>query len=394
MRLTIDRGVLLVAVSKVAGAASPKSPLAILSCVLLRCDGARLVVSATDTCVGIIHSVPAGLAAEPGALAVPAKEFLERVKAMPPGDLELDIEDDVCTLRAGKRRHTLKGQDAKDYPPMPEMPAGHPIPVTSLSRVLGLTHFAMSPTDSRPALTSTHLQMAQVITATTTDGHTLARSSAALPPGIKGDALLTFRAVQELRRLLDGATGDVTAAIADGAMFFRVGDTTHWSKLSGATFPPADNFFRDAPKPEQCMTLPRLAMLDMLRSIALASEGNGEARLDLEPGTLTLSTQTVGSDARDELDVDACGLRGALGFNVEYVIRILAASDESDFDLWMGGERDQFWIFTGPKGHYVSSNILMPVILADAANARAAKAEEKAAPKGKKKAPTTEAGAE
>lgn len=380
MKLTIDRAVLLSAVSKVAGAASAKSTLPILACVLLTCDGAKLTVSATDTFIGIVHTVPL-LGADRGAIAVPAKQFVESVKVMPAGDIDVEVEEDTITLRAKNRRQTIKGQDAAEYPPMPEMPKGHPIPVSSLSRVLNLTHFCISPTDTRPQLTSLLLRMDGILTATATDGHTLARASAALPPGIKGDAFITMRAVQELRRLLDGASGDVTAAIDGGVMYFRVGDTTHWSKLSGATPPPADTYFATAPKPEQCMTLPRVEMLDALRSVAVATDVAGEMRLDLETGTLALSSEKVGSDARDELDVDACGLRGVIGFNAEYFIRVLAASDEETFDFWMGSETDHFWIFTGPKGKPVSSNILAPVKLPDAKNARAVVAEEKAAKK-------------
>ncbi len=359
MRLTIDRGVLLGAVSKVAGAANAKSTLPILGCILLKYDGARLTLSATDTYIGIVHSVTS-LGGTAGALAVPGKDFAERVKAMPAGAVDVDVSEGVLTLKAGKRKHTLKGLSAEDYPAMPTAPTGHPVPVSSLSQVFARTSFAMCLAEDRPALNGLRLEMGDVLTAVATDGHRLALAHAPLPAGIKGEALVSVRAVTELRKLLEGMTGDARIAVESGTMFLRLGDTIVWTKVIDLAFPPYGQVI--PADRERTMTVPRAALLDAIRSTMVASDAKSNGvRLDVEPGSIRFSAESQESTSGDELDLDTAGTRGVIGFAGQYLADVLVTSTAETVEVSIAGELDPICVYPGPKGSAESTHAIMPM---------------------------------
>ena len=115
MKFDIDRDV-LAAPLKQAVKLSTKNAVPILSAVLIETTDAGLRISATDmTAMYQITIIPNDID-EDGAAALPAKEFLQIVEAMPAGNLEITVTHGECTVQNGRSKLTYPTMNAEDFP--------------------------------------------------------------------------------------------------------------------------------------------------------------------------------------------------------------------------------------------------------------------------------------
>ncbi len=103
MKLTIERAALLRALGHVQSVVERRNTIPILSNVLLRAEGAKLALSATDMDLEMVSSL-ACQGARPGATTVPAHTLYDIVRKLREGaqiELEITGEKGLMTLRSG-----------------------------------------------------------------------------------------------------------------------------------------------------------------------------------------------------------------------------------------------------------------------------------------------------
>src|SRR6185295_6198839 len=91
MELTVQQGDLAFGVGRALGSVSNRSPLPLLSCVLLEAEGTTLTITGTDLDVTTSVRIPCTVAT-PGKIAVSARHFNEVVRKMSRGRLTLTIK--------------------------------------------------------------------------------------------------------------------------------------------------------------------------------------------------------------------------------------------------------------------------------------------------------------
>ncbi|MGA9572474.1 MAG: DNA polymerase III subunit beta, partial [Lysobacterales bacterium] len=84
MKFTISREVLLQPISQVIGVVERRQTLPVLANFMLVARNEQLTVTGTDMEVELISSVPAQVSQD-GEITVPARKFLDIVKALPDG---------------------------------------------------------------------------------------------------------------------------------------------------------------------------------------------------------------------------------------------------------------------------------------------------------------------
>src|ERR1700752_3584315 len=94
MDLVIPKKDLLRLVARCQGVADKKSAMPALANVLLAAEGNTLRVAATDLYLSVPGQCPAEIGTA-GAVAVPAKDLLDRVKYMPEGPLQILAADNA-----------------------------------------------------------------------------------------------------------------------------------------------------------------------------------------------------------------------------------------------------------------------------------------------------------
>src|ERR1700755_933943 len=96
MDLVIPKKDLLRLVARCQGVADKKSAMPALANVLLSAEGNTLRVAATDLYLSVSGQTTAEVN-RAGSVAVPARDLLERVKAMPEGPVQVQSTDEAQT---------------------------------------------------------------------------------------------------------------------------------------------------------------------------------------------------------------------------------------------------------------------------------------------------------
>lgn len=337
MKVTIERGTLLKALSHVQSVVERRNTIPILSNVLLRADGGTLSLTATDLDIEIVEQVPAD-AEQTGAATAAAVTLFDIVKKLPDGS-QVSLEKTGTgrlQLTAGSSDFSLAILPEDDFPALPQAEDGQrfEVPTGDLARLIDKAKFAMSQEETRYYLNGIYFHAsddggAQSLRAVATDGHRLARIDADLPKGAEGleGIIIPRKAVLELRRLLDDAGETVEMLVAPGRVRFAFDDIALTTKLIDGTFP---DYARVIPEgndklmhvhpAEFAKSVDRVSTVsaDKTRSVKLAL-GNDRLRLNVnspETGTAT-----------EDLAVDYPGDDIEIGFNARYLLDITAQID-------------------------------------------------------------------
>src|SRR5689334_6262765 len=118
MELTITQENFARALSAVGRVASTKTQLPILSNILLRTDGNRLLVAATNLEVATTQYIGAKIA-KPGAITVPARLISEFVSSLPKETIELKVVNNNIHIKSGNYSSIINGVIADDFPELP-----------------------------------------------------------------------------------------------------------------------------------------------------------------------------------------------------------------------------------------------------------------------------------
>ena len=376
MDVILSKRDLLRLFGRTQGVADKKSTMPILSNVLVQAEaGGILRASATD----LFMAVTAHVAAEvikPGTLAIPAKELVERVKAMPDGPVQISAnEGSTAQIKAvgARREFRLRGMPGEDFPALPKPDAkavAQTIAPATLADLIAKTHFSISTDETRPHLNSALFEWdGDVIRMVTTDGHRLSKHEVAADGGQKANLslLIPLKGISELRRLCEEAKSDKTdkegsplKLLRGGPnVFFLRDDTTLAIKLVDAQFPPYQQVIPQ--RTENSVRVGRAALIDVLRAMSVAaSERTGSVKLSLTKGTMRVTSENPDSgDAFDELAVDYAGADVTIGFNVRYILDALAALDEDEVKLGISGELDPVVVEPAPDKKFLA--IVMPM---------------------------------
>lgn len=341
MQFTVSKKDFQRALARMQGVAAKKSTMPALSTVLLRAEGHALRLSATDLYLAIETSVAAEVAT-PGGLALPAKDLLERVKAMPDGSITVTEKDGAATLKASgsARRYSLRGMPAEDFPKIP-VPATDAPAVSLGAKVLldlvGLTSFSVSTDESRAHLNSALFEWdGDTVRMVSTDGHRLTKAEVKVA-GRRASStmLLPLKAIQELGRFCEEAFGasaeaEVRITQSGPCAHFEVADVRFSTKLVDATFPP---YAQVIPKSvDKTAKMSRAVLVSALRAVALAAqERTGGVSFVFSKTKLTVTAKSHdGGDADDEVPIEYDGADLAIGFSAKYVLDVLGALDEEE----------------------------------------------------------------
>jgi DNA polymerase-3 subunit beta len=336
MELTIQQADLAFGAGKALASVSTKSPLPLLSCMLLEADVEGLRITGTDLDVTTTAALPCSVK-KPGRAAVSARHFHEVVRKMSKGDVTLSVVDGQCEVRygGGKGWSRFPTQDPADFPRVPELKADAAITIEgdALARLIARSAYAASNEETRPQLNGVLLQCtAQQITLVATDGHRLARTSRKGGFGaFKTDGvIIPNRALHAISRAAEDATSPVTLEVAGGRN--QAGITTQigayrvqvLTRLLEGPYPNYEQVIpKNNPREVKCSRADLMEAVDIVASHA--DNVTRQVRFALRTNRLGVSSATELGSGEHSLAAEYTGDDMDIGYNAGYLLDLLRA---------------------------------------------------------------------
>ena len=334
MELSIQQGDLSYAVAKAFASVSSKSPMPLLSCLLIEADKTGLRVTGSDLDVTTAVTVPCAVKIV-GRAAVSARHFNEVVRKIPRGQLQMAITGEQCEVRYGdgKGWSRFPIQDAADFPRIPELKAENQVTLEgdALSRLIARTSYAASSDATRPNLSGVFVQGGdKQLIFVATDGHRLARAGRkGSYAGLGKDGVIVpSRALAAVSRTAEEATSPVAIEIAAGRN--QAGFTTQVGEfrvqiLARLLQGPYPNYEQVIPKnnPRE-LKVSRLELLEAVDIVASHADNvTRQVRFSLSEGSLGVSSATELGAGEHKVAAEFRGEGMEIGYNANYLIDIL-----------------------------------------------------------------------
>ncbi len=324
-----ERDNLLRPLQTVSGIVERRHTLPILANLLITKTGADVSFLSTDLELQITTHADFGVGSDQVATTVAARKLLDILRAMPPGEVALDLTDKKLTVRSGKSRFALQTLAADEFPTVnqaTEFGASLSVPQKTFRQLLGMVHFAMAQQDIRYYLNGMLLVVdGNQLMAIATDGHRLAYASMETDASFaRQEVIIPRKTILELQRLLEDIDDNLKIDIAPTQVKFTFGQVELVSKLVEGKFP---DFQRVIPKSHKNTFLIGRDELQhsLQRAAILTSDKFKGVRCLIEPGQLKImSTNADQEEAQEELEIAYQGDSVDIGFNVTYLLDVLA----------------------------------------------------------------------
>lgn len=322
MRVICRRDDLAQRLGVVARAVSTRANVQILSGVLLRAEGGRLYLAATDMELSLRSSLEAQVEGE-GATVVPGRLLVDLVRLLPEDEVTIEhrAEESVLHVTCGPSSATLNTYAAEDFPRLPDLDALGTFTVDRDSLLDTVSRVARSASrdESRPVLTGILVRFeAGKLVMAATDSYRLSVKETPLEgeaPDL--EAIIPARALGELGRIAQGAD-TIELGVHENQVVFATGDAWLTTRRIDGQFP---NYKQLLPEGfEHEVTLPRGEILDVVRRVGVMVQRTSPIQLRFAEGELTVfaRTQDVG-EAKESLPVQYAGDPLEIGFNAEFL---------------------------------------------------------------------------
>ncbi len=330
MLFQIERDSLLDGLSKTVPIAEKRSPLPILSHVLISAEADKLVLTATDLEVGLQVSYDCEVQ-DPGLVTVPSKMVYEIVREMSPGIMRVEpVDAHRIKIVSGESVFEVAGMDPSDYPAWSSLEEVQTTEVEAekLLHMVDKTMFASSSDESRFNLNGVLFEQNEdKIRMVATDGHRLAMIEEPLGISLESKMLVPKKGLLEMRRVLEGLQGEIGMGFEKKNMVLRTDRFSMTIRLIEGDYPDYGNVI---PRSSDVIAkTDRIGLIQILRRVAvLTSDRNKGVTMKVGSGKMELTAvhPDLGT-ARDAVDLDFEGKEFTVIVNVAYLIEALGVMD-------------------------------------------------------------------
>jgi DNA polymerase-3 subunit beta len=347
MEFNIKRDLLLGGIQKTLGIVEKKTTMPIMSNLLIRTQGNRIMIIATDREIGLVADYEAEIIRE-GDITLSARKLHEMVREIR-GEMIHVAKDErnMVVLTCKKEMYRIPGIPADDYPVVAtqeELPM-HKIKGSMLREMIRKTAFAMSTDEMRKNLNGVFLETEHsggnlLIRMVATDGHRLAMMKMEIGEEdfliMEKGVIIPRKGLGEIRRLVEDVPGDVFIGIRQGMCIVKTDHVLLKVSLVDGEYP---DYKRVIPAEKGIMVgVEKDKLLHSLRRMSvISSERYNGVILTLSNGRVVLnSTNPDVGEANDEIEVSYEGEERSVGYNVTYLADAIEVIDEERVELEIG----------------------------------------------------------
>lgn len=338
MEVTVTQENLSFALGNTSRVASNKAGLPILSNILLRTDGSRLLVAATNLEVAASHRIGAKVV-KPGSITIPARLLSEFVQNLPKSQITLTVTGTKLHIKADSSSSTINGVDDEEFPELPvideKTAISYSLAIEDFKQSVSQTIIAASNDSTRPILTGVYWHSFENnLYLAATDGYRLTERRIV---GTSSDvtAVIPTSTLQEVLRTLRDDMNEVEILFDETQVTFRLAEVEITSRLIDGNFPDYRQLI--PAKSDSQFTIKRAELTRIIKIASLfARESGGGITVSLDTDKSQLVIHSIASEVGEnssEVDIKFEGEPGSVSLNSRYLIDALGAvsSDEVTF---------------------------------------------------------------
>lgn len=364
MELTVTQENLARALNSVSRVASTRTQLPILNNILLRTDGTRLLVAATNLEIASSHYVGAKIASH-GSITVPARLVSEFIASLPEGAVELKVKGNQLSITSGRYSSKVNGVIADEFPELPTIDESssiqYSITTEDFKQAVGQTIITASADVTRPILTGVYWHSHEgYLYLVATDGYRLAERRL-VETKSEVAAIIPTQTLQEVLRVVSDSADEVEVLFDETQVRFRVQDAEIVSRLIDGNFPNYRNLI-----PETTSTTATIRKDEFVRITKIAGlfarESGGGITLSLDEDKNTISIHSIASELGENTSEAEAEINnsGMITLNARYLSDALSVTDGEVVEFSFNGKLSASLLREkGDNPEYV--HIIMPL---------------------------------
>jgi DNA polymerase-3 subunit beta len=342
MEITVTQENLARALTAVGRVASTKTQLPILGNILLRTDGNRLLVAATNLEIATTQYIGAKVS-KSGAITIPARLVSEFISGLPKGSVDMKVLGDNLHIDSGKYTSTINGVIADDFPELPTInetaSIQYSIKTEDFKQAVSQTIITTSNDSTRPVLTGVywHSHEGQLVLAST-DGYRLSERKL-VPTSSEVSAIIPTQTLQEVLRTITDDGDEVDVLFDETQVRFRINDAEIISRLIDGNFP---DYRQLVPKKsETVITLPKADFVQITKIAGLfARESGGSVTITADVEKKSISIHSIASQLGENTSEATADVTadGQITLNSRYLIEALGVIEGESAEFSFSGK--------------------------------------------------------
>lgn len=361
MKLQVTQENLSKALSNVARVANTRGTLPVLANVLLKTVGTRVTVAATNLDIAITHYIGSKVTEE-GSITVPARLMQDFIASLPPGNIDLELDDYKLHISADKYTSTINGVSSEEFPVMPAIQDGTKltIPSKDLKKTLQQVLVAASNDESRPVLTGVyfHTQDGKLYAAATDSYRLAEKEFMTIKEDIK--LLIPASALQDLLRLLNEQDDTVEITHDDQQVLFKVGEVELVTRLIEGSYPDYRKLIPTSFASEATLSKSDFVNITKVSSL-FARESAGSITIHLDAEQKQVSIKSIASQLGENTASAAAEVTadGSITLNSRFLLDALGTLSADKVQIRFNGKLEPCVLQELGGGDY--THVIMPL---------------------------------
>lgn len=370
MKFIVNTNQLLNKLLSVSGTIVSKPVIPILDHFLFDINDNVLTITGTDleTTMSTTLEVQAD---ENVRLAVPSKMCIDTLKALPnqPVTFTISPEKNAIELKSEFGRYKLIGQNADDFPKIPQSSAENSFNISSgvLSSSIAQTIFSTGNDELRLSLTGVYVQLHRdnaVFVAT--DANRLVKLERSdVNPGVESNFILPKKALNLLKANLPQDDTSTQVDFNESNAFFSFGDINLVCRLIDERYPDYNAVIPEE-NPNR-LTINRTDFLNSVKRISIfGNKTTNQINIKITGSELTVHAEDVdlSNEAVERLGCDYNGEDMEIGFNSKLLIEMLQNLSTNDIMIELSTpNRAGIILPSGNIEHEQLLMLLMPMMI-------------------------------
>jgi len=342
MELTVTQENLNRALSAVGRVASTKTQLPILSNILLRTDGNRLLVAATNLEIASTQYIGAKVS-KPGAITIPARLMSEFISSLPKESIELKVVNDNLHIKSGTYTSIINGFIADDFPELPTInetsSIQYSIKIEDFKQAVSQTIITTSNDSTRPVLTGVYWNSHEgQLYLAATDGYRLSERRL-VETKSEVSAIIPTQTLSEVLRNITDESNEIDILFDETQVRFRINDAEIISRLIDGNFP---NYRQLIPtSSETTITINKADFIRVTKIAGLfARESGGSVTLTADKEKNSLAVHSIASQFGENNSEASAKVTadGQITLNSRYLSEALSVVEGDEVEFSFSGK--------------------------------------------------------